>query len=143
MNILLTPASFNELYSKLIKEKHECLCEDGTLDLSGLRIGRESLISTPAIEGLTRRETQVLERILLGKTNRQIARELNLAEKTIKAHVTAAFKILGVTNRTQAALRYASVRGNLPASSSLLETSSVSERSPIFSTLESTTSETP
>jgi DNA-binding NarL/FixJ family response regulator len=39
-----------------------------------------------------------------GKTNKQIATELGLSEKTVKAHVTAIFKVLGVVNRTQAVL---------------------------------------
>jgi DNA-binding NarL/FixJ family response regulator len=44
----------------------------------------------------------VLSRLCQGKTNKQIATEMGLSEKTIKAHVTAIFKILGVVNRTQA-----------------------------------------
>ncbi len=43
-------------------------------------------------------------RVCQGKANKQIATELGLSEKTVKAHVTAIFKVLGVANRTQAAL---------------------------------------
>lgn len=146
LTLFLTPASFNEIYSKLLKEKLECLSADGTLDLSGIRIAKESpdLRSLYAgLESLTRRENQVMERIHQGKTNRQIARELNLSEKTVKAHVTASFKILGVTNRTQGALRYASLLENSRASSSTPETNSVFERSPTFSESENTTSQMP
>lgn len=53
---------------------------------------------------LTLRQLQVLSRVCQGKTNKQIASELGLSEKTVKAHVTAIFKILGVVNRTQAVL---------------------------------------
>lgn len=53
---------------------------------------------------LTSRQREVLARICQGKTNRQTASELGLSEKTVKAHVTGIFKILGVVNRTQAVL---------------------------------------
>ena len=53
---------------------------------------------------LTLRQLEVLSRVCQGKTNKQIATELGLSEKTVKAHVTAIFKVLGVVNRTQAVL---------------------------------------
>ena len=53
---------------------------------------------------LTPRERQVLDLVVQGKTNKQIATELGLSEKTVKAHVTAIFKVLGVVNRPQAVL---------------------------------------
>jgi two-component system, NarL family, nitrate/nitrite response regulator NarL len=53
---------------------------------------------------LTLRQLEVLSRLCQGKTNKQIATELGLSEKTVKAHVTAIFKVLGVVNRTQAVL---------------------------------------
>lgn len=60
--------------------------------------------STPDATLLTLRQLQVLSRVCQGKTNKQVASELGLSEKTVKAHVTAIFKILGVVNRTQAVL---------------------------------------
>jgi len=57
--------------------------------------------------GLTHRQSQVLCLLAQGKSNKQICRELNLAEGTIKIHVTGIFKALGVANRTQAALEAA------------------------------------
>jgi DNA-binding NarL/FixJ family response regulator len=53
---------------------------------------------------LTRRQLDVLARVIDGKPNKVIAAELGLTEATVKAHVTAVFKTLGVNNRTQAAL---------------------------------------
>ncbi len=53
---------------------------------------------------LTPRETEVLKLIARGLTNRLIARELALSEKTVKAHVSAVLLKLGVADRTQAAL---------------------------------------
>jgi DNA-binding NarL/FixJ family response regulator len=54
--------------------------------------------------GLTPRESEVLQLLALGHTNREIARQLFLSEKTVKAHLAAVFRKLGVSNRTQAAL---------------------------------------
>src|ERR1700744_1456374 len=56
----------------------------------------------PDVALLTLRQLEVLSRVCQGKTNKQIATELGLSEKTVKAHVTAIFKVLGVVNRTQA-----------------------------------------
>ncbi len=54
--------------------------------------------------GLTRRELDVLQLLVLGLSNREISRELFLSEKTVKAHLVAVFRKLGVSNRTRAAL---------------------------------------
>jgi DNA-binding NarL/FixJ family response regulator len=54
--------------------------------------------------GLTRRESDVLQLLSTGCSNREISRHLFLSEKTVKAHLAAVFRKLGVTNRTQAAM---------------------------------------
>jgi DNA-binding NarL/FixJ family response regulator len=54
--------------------------------------------------GLTKREADVLELLAGGASNREISRHLYLSEKTVKAHLAAVFRKLGVTNRTQAAM---------------------------------------
>jgi DNA-binding NarL/FixJ family response regulator len=53
---------------------------------------------------LTHRQRQVLMLLLQGRTNKDISRELHVSENTIKVHVTAVLKILGVANRIQAVL---------------------------------------
>jgi len=53
---------------------------------------------------LTPRQRDVLTRLRDGKSNKQIAHELGLTEGTVKVHVTAILRHLGVRNRTQAAL---------------------------------------
>jgi len=55
-------------------------------------------------ERLTRREREVLELIAAGRSNKRIAYELGIAEKTVKTHVGHLLAKLGVTDRTQAAL---------------------------------------
>lgn len=52
---------------------------------------------------LTERQIEVLRRLSAGQPNKTIAYELELSEKTVKAHITAIFKALNVVNRTQAA----------------------------------------
>lgn len=56
----------------------------------------------PTIEGLSDRQIEVLLKAVQGKANKVIAREMDLAEGTIKAHLSASFRALGVQNRTEA-----------------------------------------
>jgi DNA-binding NarL/FixJ family response regulator len=53
---------------------------------------------------LSAREMEVLELVARGLPNKLIARELQISEKTVKAHLTQVFQRIGVTDRTQAAL---------------------------------------
>jgi DNA-binding NarL/FixJ family response regulator len=57
----------------------------------------------PAAE-LTPREREVLAALARGKANKQIARDLGISEKTVKAHLTRVFEAIGVSDRTAAAL---------------------------------------
>jgi DNA-binding NarL/FixJ family response regulator len=54
---------------------------------------------------LTDRERQVLREVAIGRTNKEIARSLYVAETTVKSHVRAILDKLGVQSRTQAALQ--------------------------------------
>ncbi|NBR89189.1 MAG: DNA-binding response regulator [Rhodobacteraceae bacterium] len=53
---------------------------------------------------LTNQQARILQLICEGKLNKQIAYELTIAETTVKAHVTAIMRKLGVQSRTQAVL---------------------------------------
>ena len=57
---------------------------------------------SPADLGLTERQLDVLALMAQGKSNKQICRELGLAEATVKIHVTAILRTLKVTSRAQA-----------------------------------------
>ncbi|HGL4262386.1 helix-turn-helix transcriptional regulator [Burkholderia dolosa] len=57
-----------------------------------------------AFERLTPRQREVLRLLAEGKSNKQICRVLNVAEGTIKNHLYALFRQIGVSNRTEAAL---------------------------------------
>jgi two-component system, NarL family, response regulator DevR len=69
--------------------------------LDRLRKGPEE---DPALAPLTAQERRILELIGKGLTNRQIAEEMFLAEKTVKNYVSALFVKLGLERRTQAAV---------------------------------------
>ncbi len=64
----------------------------------------------PSDFGLTGRQADVLALMMQGKSNKAICRRLDLAEATVKNHVTAILKVLEVSNRTEAVLA-ASARG--------------------------------
>lgn len=56
------------------------------------------------IKSLTAQQLRILELVCEGKLNKQIAYELSIAETTVKAHITAILRKLGVHSRTQAVL---------------------------------------
>jgi DNA-binding NarL/FixJ family response regulator len=57
----------------------------------------------PKIGGLSARQREILEMVVEGLSNAQIAWRLYLSESTIKQHLRAVYKVLGVRNRTEAA----------------------------------------
>ena len=97
----------------LLKDtKAEGLCRaikaaaEGQVQLSpqaAARLMRE-VKATQSPEKLTERETDVLRLLALGRSNKEIALELSIGEKTVKTHVSSVLAKLGVPSRTQAAL---------------------------------------
>jgi DNA-binding NarL/FixJ family response regulator len=63
----------------------------------------ERLAERMGTEDLTPREADVLEQIVNGKSNKEIANELDISEATVKTHINSLLSKLGVTDRTQAA----------------------------------------
>jgi len=73
----------------------------GKVALSAARIDRGKFWAGAAL-GLSQRESEVLELMVHGKTNRAIAANLILGEETIKTHVSSIYRKLGVSDRAQA-----------------------------------------
>lgn len=68
------------------------------------RRNEDNPVSPELLNSLTRRQLLVLERMSKGESNKQIAYNLNIAETTVKAHVSAILRKLSVHNRVQAIL---------------------------------------
>ncbi|MFC4732167.1 LuxR C-terminal-related transcriptional regulator [Salipiger abyssi] len=64
----------------------------------------EERAPNPMAERLSRRELEVLEGLTQGKSNKEIARHLEIREPTVKLHVKTLYRKIGAGNRTQAAL---------------------------------------
>jgi DNA-binding NarL/FixJ family response regulator len=86
----------NVLSPRVIQNLFESVESSGTTDIGDT--------AHRATNGLTQRENDILALLAEGKSNRDISRSLFLSEKTVKAHLAAIFRKLGVTNRTQAAM---------------------------------------
>jgi DNA-binding NarL/FixJ family response regulator len=101
-------------------ESREVLVSALSLVLAGgVYVPREALGATPTAPtsgptgealpspeslGVTGRQLDVLALLMKGRSNKQICRELNLAEPTVKNHVTAILRALKVSSRTEAVL---------------------------------------
>jgi DNA-binding NarL/FixJ family response regulator len=75
---------------------------------------RSGKMLAPSEIGLTARQTEVLALAVQGKSNKLICRELDLAEGTVKIHMTAILKALNVINRTQAVIAVGKLGLHLP-----------------------------
>lgn len=72
-------------------------------NLHTVTAARES-VEHPELDKLSERERDVALRVARGDSNKEIARSLDLAERTVKAHLSSAFHKLGVRDRLQLAL---------------------------------------
>ncbi len=74
-------------------------------ELSRLQNKQERRVTQPLVEPLSSRELEVLEHLTAGRSNKEIATQLGVAEGTVKNHMSQVLAKLGVLDRTQAALR--------------------------------------
>ncbi len=65
------------------------------------RLGRPKLLPTNTLAKLSERENEVLRLVSSGSDNLKIAALLGIAERTVKAHVSALYRKLGIENRSQ------------------------------------------
>jgi DNA-binding NarL/FixJ family response regulator len=63
-----------------------------------------AVVASPEFEGLTPREQEILRLIGRGGSNREIAQQLYISERTVRNHVTSILSQLGLRDRTQAAI---------------------------------------
>lgn len=75
------------------------LLPGAAIDLDETSIARD-----PAVKALTPRQTEVLNLLAKGQSNKEIARNLGMVDGTVKVHVKAIFQKFGVRNRTQAVM---------------------------------------
>ncbi|HEY1729301.1 MAG TPA: response regulator transcription factor [Candidatus Baltobacteraceae bacterium] len=73
--------------------------------IAGNVLRRQTLMPTrSALSDLSERETEIIRLIARGLSNKEIASQLSVSEKTIKNHISRIFAKLGITARTQAAI---------------------------------------
>lgn len=82
--------------------------------VQGLSV-RGSTAAEPSLDILSQRERQVAVAVARGSTNKEIARAMNITERTVKAHLSACFEKLGVRDRMQLALFVNGVEDSTPA----------------------------
>jgi DNA-binding NarL/FixJ family response regulator len=68
------------------------------------RTSGSPIVDPEARQTLTPRQHEVLELLVQGKSNREIAEAMGLSENTVKVHLVTVFKVLGVSSRTEALL---------------------------------------
>jgi DNA-binding NarL/FixJ family response regulator len=98
-----TPAAISKVMRGVISEKLISLpaCIATNEGIQAFRFTEDHQRRIGGV-GLSLRESQVLELVVAGHSNKSIARKLDIAECTVKAHLTSIFRALNVTNRTQA-----------------------------------------
>jgi DNA-binding NarL/FixJ family response regulator len=73
-------------------------------ELGGAAVAPNGHLSGASVSSLTSREREIAALVAAGGANKEIASQLGVSERTVKAHLTAAFRKLGVTDRLRLAL---------------------------------------
>lgn len=89
--------------------------QGGTCFPDGVAASSTIAAARARIDALSPAQHGVLMALADGRSNKQLARELEVTEATIKAHLSAIFRKMGVTNRTQALLAIQPLIGSAPA----------------------------
>jgi DNA-binding CsgD family transcriptional regulator len=95
-------ATAEQLGATPLADQVRLLAQRGRLDLTDLPEPAAIELDPLQALGISAREAEVLRLLALGRTNRQIANELYISEKTASVHVTHLLRKLGVTNRVEA-----------------------------------------
>ncbi len=89
---------------ELIRGIHAAARGESPLDPRAARTMLRAQRGPAPLDALSEREREVLALVAEGLPNKQIARRLEITEKTVKAHLTSVFRAIGVTDRMQAGL---------------------------------------
>lgn len=109
--IVLTGTADRRIEEALAAGAHTCLLKDVDPDelIAAVRAAAPAADPTPVagvrpVAGLTDRERETLTHLAGGRSNRQIAERMCISERTVKAHLTSAYRTIGAQDRVQAAL---------------------------------------
>lgn len=100
----MTDAIYQIFSGKVYLQLHTNILHPGTHDSKRQSCFEGRQVYPELLNSLTHRQLLVLERMARGESNKQIACNLYIAETTVKGHVSAVFRKLGVHNRVQAIL---------------------------------------
>jgi DNA-binding NarL/FixJ family response regulator len=89
---------------ELIRGIHAAARGESPLDPRAARTMLSARRTPDPLDALTDREREVLVLVAEGLPNKQIARRLEITEKTVKAHLTSVYRAIGVNDRMQAGL---------------------------------------
>jgi len=89
---------------ELIRGIHAAARGESPLDPRAARAMLAAQRTPSPLDALSEREREVLTLVAEGLPNKQIARRLEITEKTVKAHLTSIFRAIGVNDRMQAGL---------------------------------------
>lgn len=104
LGYLLKGASPGDLIEAIRQVQHGLPSLDSSVALKVLQEMARPAREAPPAQRLTEREEQVLRLVARGRSNREIAEELSVAEITVSKHVTSILGKLHLASRTQAAL---------------------------------------
>ena len=96
----------------IIKAAHDVYSGRAVLDTAITEIVINKANNKITKKNLTQQEEQILELVSIGKTNREIGEQLDLAEKTVRNYVSRLMKKIEVNNRTEAAMFWANQKVN-------------------------------
>jgi DNA-binding NarL/FixJ family response regulator len=88
----------------LVRGVHAAARGESPLDSRAARMVLSARSRRDPVAEFTERERDVLSLVAAGMANKNIARRLEISEKTVKAHLTSVFRRIGVDDRMQAAL---------------------------------------
>jgi DNA-binding NarL/FixJ family response regulator len=114
---LLKSASLPEV-AQAIRKVHQggtCISSELTGEIVSeyRRLSDSTAASRPSIHALSDKEIDIIRRVALGMSNKEIAEQLAYAEKTVKNYLSIIFQKLGIRDRTQAAI-FALRQGLIP-----------------------------